>query len=144
MQLSGDLTGSSTSPTVTAGAITLAKMANLSGNSQIIGSSSTTSTPTNLTLGSGLQISGTVLSVNSATLAVPPATATTIGGIEMLGGLNRQCCNSPNCCRWRYNTCKGWLTFLGILKLLVLVAQQLRLQSHIGFRTTNFWNRVKR
>ncbi len=61
IQLSGDLTGSSTSPTVTAGAITLAKMANLSGNSQIIGSSSTTSTPTNLTLGSGLQISGTVV-----------------------------------------------------------------------------------
>ncbi len=81
-------------------------MANLSGNSQIIGSSSTTSTPTNLTLGSGLQISGTVLSVNSATLAVPPATATTIGGIDNVRRLNRQCCNSPNCCRWRYNTCK--------------------------------------
>ncbi len=95
IQLSGDLTGSSTSPTVTAGAITLAKMANLSGNSQIIGSSSTTSTPTNLTLGSGLQISGTVLSVNSATLAVPPATATTIGGIEMLGDLTGSVATAP-------------------------------------------------
>ncbi len=70
-------------------------MANLSGNSQIIGSSSTTSTPTNLTLGSGLQISGTVLSVNSATLAVPPATATTIGGIEMLGDLTGSVATAP-------------------------------------------------
>ncbi len=35
------------------------KMANLSGNSQIIGSGSTSSSPVNLTLGSGLQISGT-------------------------------------------------------------------------------------
>ncbi len=131
IQLSGDLTGSSTSPTVTAGAITLAKMANLSGNSQIIGSSSTTSTPTNLTLGSGLQISGTVLSVNSATLAVPPATATTIGGIEMLGDLTGSVATAPNCCRWRYKHLQRWLTFLGILKLLVLVAQHLRLQiSH--------------
>ncbi len=85
---------------VAAGAITLAKMANLSGNSQIIGSGSTSSSPVNLTLGSGLQISGTVLSVNSATLTVPPATATTIGGIEMLGDLTGQRCNSPNDCRW--------------------------------------------
>ncbi|QMS79324.1 hypothetical protein IIV6-T1_438 [Invertebrate iridescent virus 6] len=92
----GDLTGSvATAPTVAAGAITLAKMANLSGNSQIIGSSSTASTPTNLTLGSGLQISGTVLSVNSATLTVPPATATTIGGIEMLGDLTGSVATAP-------------------------------------------------
>ncbi len=47
IEMLGDLTASvATAPTVAAGAITLAKMANLSGNSQIIGSSSTTSTPT--------------------------------------------------------------------------------------------------
>ncbi len=70
-------------------------MANLSGNSQIIGSGSTSSSPVNLTLGSGLQISGTVLSVNSATLTVPPATATTIGGIEMLGDLTGSVATAP-------------------------------------------------
>ncbi len=96
---------------VAAGAITLAKMANLSGNSQIIGSGSTSSSPVNLTLGSGLQISGTVLSVNSATLTVPPATATTIGGIEMLGDLTGSVAHSPNDCRWCNYTCKDGQSF---------------------------------
>ena len=95
IQLTGDLTGTASSPTVAAGAITLAKMANLGGSSQIIGSSSTAPTPVDLSLGSGLQISGTVLSVNSATLVVPPATATTIGGIEMLGDLTGSVATAP-------------------------------------------------
>ncbi len=82
-------------------------MANLSGNSQIIGSSSTTSTPTNLTLGSGLQISGTVLSVNSATLTVPPATSTSLGGIEMLGDLTGSVATAPMVCRWCPLHCKN-------------------------------------
>jgi hypothetical protein len=43
-------------------------MANLSGNSQIIGSSSTTAGATNITLGSTLQMSGTTLNVNTTTL----------------------------------------------------------------------------
>ncbi len=45
----GDLTGSvATAPTIAAGAITLAKMANLSGTSQLHGSSSTTTSPANI------------------------------------------------------------------------------------------------
>ncbi len=65
----GDLTGSvATAPTIAAGAITLAKMANLSGTSQLHGSSSTTTSPANISLGSTLQMSGTTLSVNTSTL----------------------------------------------------------------------------
>ncbi len=57
-----------TAPTIAAGAITLAKMANLSGTSQLHGSSSTTTSPANISLGSTLQMSGTTLSVNTSTL----------------------------------------------------------------------------
>lgn len=57
IEMLGDLTGSSaTAPTVAAGAITLSKMANLSGNSQLIGSSSTSAAPTNITLGPSMSI----------------------------------------------------------------------------------------
>ncbi len=69
IEMLGDLTGSvATAPTIAAGAITLAKMANLSGTSQLHGSSSTTTSPANISLGSTLQMSGTTLSVNTSTL----------------------------------------------------------------------------
>jgi hypothetical protein len=62
IEMLGDLTGSSaTAPTVAAGAITLAKMANLSGNSQLIGSNSTSTTPTNITLGPSMSMTSSQL-----------------------------------------------------------------------------------
>jgi hypothetical protein len=65
IQMLGDLTGSvATAPTVAPGAISLIKMANLGGNSQLIGSSSTSSAPADITLGPSMSMTASQL--NSA------------------------------------------------------------------------------
>jgi Repeat of unknown function (DUF5907) len=72
VQLAGDLGGVGTSasaPIISSGAVTNAKLANLSGPSHIKGSSSSSSAATDLSLGSGLSISGTVLDVNTSSLS---------------------------------------------------------------------------
>ncbi len=57
--------GLASAPVITTGAITLTKMANLTSTSSLIGSSSTSTSPSQLSLGSNLQISGTTLNVNT-------------------------------------------------------------------------------
>jgi hypothetical protein len=72
VQLAGDLGGVGTSasaPIISSGAVTNAKLADLSGTSHIKGSSSSSSAATDLSLGSGLSISGTVLDVNTSSLS---------------------------------------------------------------------------
>jgi hypothetical protein len=65
IQLSGDLTGTANEPLINNLSITNAKLANLSGPSQLKGSSSTSSTATDIMLDSSLEITGKILRVNS-------------------------------------------------------------------------------
>ncbi len=82
VQLSGDLSGVASAPVITTGAITLTKMANLTSTSSLIGSSSTSTSPSQLSLGSNLQISGTTLNVNTSSLSGTflPLTGGTMSG----------------------------------------------------------------
>ncbi|CCV02340.1 hypothetical protein IIV30_145R [Invertebrate iridescent virus 30] len=84
VQLAGDLSGTASAPVVALLAITNSKLANLSGISQLKGSSSTSSTATDISLGSGLSMSGTTLSVNTSSLSstfLPLAGGTMSGAI---------------------------------------------------------------
>jgi hypothetical protein len=70
---SGDLTQTAANSgigVVKNNAITNSKLANLSGASQLKGSSSSSTTATDLTLGAGLTITGTTLDINSTTLSL--------------------------------------------------------------------------
>ncbi|CCV01840.1 hypothetical protein IIV22_163L [Invertebrate iridescent virus 22] len=84
VQLAGDLSGTASAPVVSPLAITNSKLANLSGNSQLKGSSSTSSTATDISLGSGLSMSGTTLNINTSSLSstfLPLAGGTMSGAI---------------------------------------------------------------
>ncbi|CCV01990.1 hypothetical protein IIV22A_146L [Invertebrate iridescent virus 22] len=61
IQLNGDLTGTSSSPRINNLAITNAKMANMSGVSQLKGSSSNNSTVTDINVGHGLSVEDNTL-----------------------------------------------------------------------------------
>ncbi|CCV02398.1 hypothetical protein IIV31_026R [Armadillidium vulgare iridescent virus] len=92
IQLAGDLTGTATTPTVAPNAITLGKLANLGGTSQIIGSGSASSSATNLSLGSNLTITGTTLNVNTSSLS---GTFLPLAGGTMSGTINSQNISVP-------------------------------------------------
>jgi Repeat of unknown function (DUF5907) len=75
VQLAGDLGGAGTTaaaPIISNGAITNAKLANLSAVSQLKGSSSTSQSATDITLGSGLTMSSNVLDVNPSSVPSIP------------------------------------------------------------------------
>jgi hypothetical protein len=74
VQLAGDLSGTAAAPSVANLAITNAKLANLSGTSQLKGSSSTSSAATNIILGAGLSMTGTTLSATANVLNVVSST----------------------------------------------------------------------
>jgi hypothetical protein len=90
VQLAGDLTGTAASPLVANLAITTGKLAdhavtnikliNMSGTSQLKGSSSTNSSVTDITLGSNLIMSGTILNVNANSLPFLPLAGGTMSG----------------------------------------------------------------
>ncbi|ADO00469.1 tail fiber protein [Wiseana iridescent virus] len=86
VQLSGDLSGTSTSPLVSPLAITNAKLANLSGVSQLKGSGSASSTAADLSLGPNLSITGTTLSINTASLS---STFLPLAGGVMSGAISQ-------------------------------------------------------
>ncbi|CCV01852.1 hypothetical protein IIV22A_008L [Invertebrate iridescent virus 22] len=84
VQLAGDLSGTASAPVVAPLSISNSKLANLSGNSQLKGSSSTSSTATDISLGSGLSMSGTTLNINTSSLSstfLPLAGGTMSGAI---------------------------------------------------------------
>lgn len=80
IQLAGDLTGTATAPVIAANAVTVSKLAVLSGSSQLLGSASSSSSATNISLGSGLQMTGSVLSVNTSSLPFLPLSGGTLTG----------------------------------------------------------------
>ncbi|CCV02025.1 hypothetical protein IIV25_007L [Invertebrate iridovirus 25] len=85
VQLSGDLSGTATSPLVAPLTITNSKLANLGGVSQLKGSGSASSAATDLSLGPNLSITGTTLSINTASLSstfLPLAGGTMSGAIS--------------------------------------------------------------
>jgi hypothetical protein len=76
IRLAGDLSGTANFPTIASGAVTNAKMASMSGTSQIKGSSSGSTTVTNLTLGFGLTISESTISTSA------------VNDVDFTGGIN--------------------------------------------------------
>ena len=69
VQLAGDLSGTAAAPVVAPNAITNSKLAHLTTSSQLKGSSSTSTDPTDIALGAGLNMSGTTLDVNTSALS---------------------------------------------------------------------------
>ena len=84
VQLAGDLSGTAASPEVAPLAITNAKLADLSGTSQLKGSSDTSASTTDIALGTGLSMSGTTLNV----AATADATTTSKGVVQLAGDLS--------------------------------------------------------
>ena len=66
LQLAGDLSGTAVAPVVAHNAITNSKLADLSGISQLKGSSSSSSSAADITLGTGLNMTGSKSDICSA------------------------------------------------------------------------------
>ncbi|CCV01987.1 hypothetical protein IIV22A_143R [Invertebrate iridescent virus 22] len=94
---SGDLNATATNSgigVVKPLAITNTKLANLSGTSQLKGSSSTSSTATDISLGSGLSISGNTLSIDQTTLQKAGTTQFGVVEFDPSGDLSATSSNS--------------------------------------------------
>ena len=91
IQLSGDLNGTASAPTIAPLAVTNAKLANLSNTSQLKGSSSSSSTATDISLDSTLNITGTTLGVNTTSLS---SSFLSLSGGTMTGAISQP--NAPS------------------------------------------------
>ncbi|CCV01800.1 hypothetical protein IIV22_123L [Invertebrate iridescent virus 22] len=94
VQLAGDLSGTASAPVIAPLAVTNAKLANLSGMSQLKGSSSTSSAATDISLGSGLSMSGTVLNIDQTVFQKAGATQFGVVEFDSSGDLNETMTNS--------------------------------------------------